>query len=65
MIEDNPDYITVLPAINRKGNTSVSLSGSITSRRRLHHTRVSQPLKKVAADALALSWATALQVEIR
>lgn len=62
MVDENPDYITVTPAILKQH--------AIVAVMKYHkgdyiQTRVSKQMPIVAARALAHSWAEALKLEIR
>lgn len=66
MREFNPDYITVLPALNRHGLYFCAAIRKYSAPSDDYITvKCSRPMKRTVAESLAACWAAALQKEIR
>lgn len=58
------DYVTVNPAVAHDRYNAVLMRWDYTQHEYVV-SRISEPLKKIAAEALAKSWAAACRVEVR
>lgn len=63
-MSDEPDYVTINPAV-AAFTYNVCVMRFARADEGYAVFRISQPLNRAAADALAQSWAAAMKLEIR